>query len=226
VVRKAVDLGHLRSPRYRVWRGQLLHPIDEVRMFFSDHGPVPDTFHRLTKLLAEAGIPHIFVGAMALNAHGFRRSTEDIDLCMRREDLERFKREFVGSVFQPVEGRPRKFYDPSTQVTFDVLVAGEIAGNTRKQREVRFPDPAEAERIGDAPFVSLPRLVEMKLVTWRYQDWADVVNLIRVHTLDEAFANQFNPLVRSAYLQCYDQKIEEDRYNPEIDDVPPAPQTP
>ncbi len=190
-------------------------------MFFDDAGPVPETFRQLRQRLADARLPYVFVGAMALNAHGFRRSTEDIDLCMRREDLERFRREFVGSVYQPVAGRPRRFYDPATQVTFDILVAGEVAGNTRKQKDVRFPDPSEAEWIDGAPFVSLPRLIEMKLVTWRYQDWADVVGLIRVHNLAEDFGDQFNALVRSAYLQCYDQKIEEDRYNPEIHDAPP-----
>ena len=219
---EAVNFDGLRSPRERTWRGHPLSPIEEVRMFFDDRGPVPDTFRRLQRLLADAQIPHVFVGAIAANAHGFRRSTEDVDMCMRREDLERFKREFVGPVFKPVEGRPRRFYDPTTQVTFDILVAGELAGNTRKQRLVRFPDPSEAELIDGAPFVSLPRLMELKLVTWRYQDWADVVSLIRIHNLDEKFGDQFDPLVRSAYLQCYDQKVEEDRYNPEIDDAPPA----
>jgi len=191
-------------------------------MFFQDQGPVPETFRRLRKLLGDGKIPYVFIGAMAANAHGLRRATEDVDLCMRREDLERFQRELVGTEFATVAGRPRKFYDPVTQVSFDILVAGEIAGNTRRQREVRFPDPSEAEFIDGAPFVSLARLIELKLVTWRYQDWADVVSLIRIHHLEESFGDRFNPLVRSAYLQCYDQKIEEDRYNPEIHDPPPA----
>jgi hypothetical protein len=219
---EAVDLGNLRAPRYRRWQGRLLHPVDEARMFFQDQGPVPEAFRRLSGLLTEARLPHVFVGALAANAHGFRRSTEDINLCMRREDLERFRRELVGREFQPVAGRARKFYDPATQVTFDILVSGEGAGNARKQRDVKFPDPSEAELIDGRPFVSLARLIELKLVTWRYKDWGDVVSLIRVHNLDESFGDRFNPLVRSAYLQCYDQKLEEDRYNPEIDDPPPG----
>ncbi|MEW6249621.1 MAG: hypothetical protein AB1716_03160 [Planctomycetota bacterium] len=211
-----------RSPRERRWGGRLLSPVEEVRMFFQDQGPVPETFKRLRKLLAESGLAHIFVGATAVNAHGFRRSTEDVDLCMRAEDLERFRQLFVGSTFQPVEGRTRRFYDPQTQVTLDILVAGEIAGNRRKQQVIRFPDPSEAIRIEDTPVPSLPRLIELKLVTWRYQDWGDVVNLIRARSLDESFADQLHPIVRWAYLQCYDQKIEEDRYNPEIHDGPPG----
>lgn len=220
MVRKIVDLGNLRSPRYRRWRGKLLHPIMEVRMFFDDNGPVPETFRRLKKLLADANIPHIFIGAMAVNAHGLRRSTEDVDVCMSADDLERFKREFVGTQYERVKNRPRKFFDPETEVSFDILLAGEIAGNTRKQREVRFPDPSEAELIDGTPVVSLARLIELKLVTWRYKDWGDVVELIRERNLDETFGDQFSSFVRQIYLQCYDQKIEEDRYNPEIHDPP------
>ncbi len=189
-------------------------------MFFDDAGPVPETFRRLGQRLQQAKIPHIFMGASAVNAHGHRRSTEDVDLCMRREDLDRFRREFVGRPYEPVAGRPRKFYDPETQVSFDILVAGEVAGNSRKQTAVHFPDPDEAELISGVPFPSLARLIELKLVTWRFKDWGDVVELIRTHNLDESFADKLHPVTRSAYLQCYDQKLEEDRYNPEIDDPP------
>lgn len=190
-------------------------------MYFDDAGPVPEAFRQLRQRLDEAKLPHIFMGAMALNAHDYRRSTEDVDLCMRAEDLDRFRREFVGRVYQPVAGRPRKFFDPVTQVTFDILVAGELAGNTRRQREVRFPDPSEAEIIRGTPVPTLSRLIELKLVTWRYKDWGDVVELIRIHNLDESFTTRLHPITRTAYLQCYDQKLEEDRYNPEIHDAPP-----
>ena len=43
-----------------------------------------------------------------------------------------------------------------------------------------------------------------------------MVELIRANNLGEAFADQLNPLVRMAYLECYDQKVEEDRYEREV----------
>lgn len=190
-------------------------------MFFDEQGPVTEAFRKLRERLAQAGLPHIFMGAVALNAHDYRRASEDVDLCMRAEDLERFRKLFVGTVYQQVAGRPRKFFDPQTQVTFDILVAGEIAGNARKQRQVRFPDPGEAQTVRETPVPSLARLIELKLATWRYKDWGDVVELIRIHNLDQTFAEQLAPVMRSAYAQCYDQKVEEDRYNPEIHDQPP-----
>lgn len=181
-------------------------------MFFDDHGPVRETYRNLKKSLEDAGIPHIFMGATAVNAHGHRRATEDVDICLRSSDLERFRRVLLGPVYHSVEGRQRRFLDPRTQVTFDILVAGEIARDSRRQKEIRFPEPSEAEIVHDTPVPPLHRLIELKLVTWRFQDWGDVVNLIRVHDLDESFADRIHPLVRMAYLECLDQKRDEDRY--------------
>ncbi len=188
-------------------------------MFFKDQGPVPETFRRLRESLESEGIPYIVIGAMAVNAHGFRRTTQDIDVCMSRDALEHFKRTLVEKVFAPVAGRSRRFLDPRTGVTCDILISGEIAGRRDKNRDVRFPDPVEAEVHEGVPTVSLARLIELKLVTWRFQDWGDVVNLIRHFGLDEGFVDKLHPTVRSAYRQCYDQRIEEDRYNPELDET-------
>lgn len=187
-------------------------------MFFKDKGPVPRTLHRLSKALNEAQIPHVLMGAMALKMHGFSRTTQDVDICMRAEDLQRFRAELVGKRYQPVEGRSRRFLDPKTDVTIDILVTGEIAGRQDRQQDVKFPDPSEAVMVDDVPVPSIARMIELKLVTWRFKDWADVVEVIRMNKLNDSFGDQFNPLVRSAYIQCYDQMIEEDRYNPEIHD--------
>lgn len=184
-------------------------------MFHDEKGPVPETFRRLRDDLDRENIPYVVIGAIALSAHHFRRATEDIDICMRREDLTRFRHTLVGNEFQSVEGRTRRFYDPRTQVTFDVLIAGELAGRTARNDVIRFPDPSVAQEINGIRTVSLPSLIELKLVTWRLKDWADVVALIRANKLDESFAREINPLVRMAYLECYDNMVEEDRYDRE-----------
>jgi hypothetical protein len=204
----------------RYWRGRPLSPVMEAQLFFDDRGPVPETYRRLRDALEREKIAYIVIGAMAVNAHGFVRATADIDICLRADDLRRFKRTVVGKDFLPVAGRPRRFTDAHTRTTIDVLISGEIAGRRDKNRDIRFPDPAEAEVHNTVPTVSLARLVELKLVTWRYQDWGDVVNLIRHFNLDEAFADRLHPTVRPAYRQCYDQRIEEDKYHPELNDAP------
>ncbi len=205
----------IRETQYRRYRGRPVHPLEEARTFFADQGPVPETLHRLADRLRRAGIPHVFVGATAVGAHGHQRTTRDVDLCMRREGLDLFRREHVGDdkEYRPVEGRSRRFLDPDTGVTFDILVSGEIAGRSDKQREVLFPEPSEAQVVNDLPVVTLARLVEMKLVTWRLKDWADVIELIRANKLDESFADQLHPVARAPYLQCFHQMKEEDKYN-------------
>ena len=63
--------------------------------------------------------------------------------------------------------------------------------------------------------VTLERLIALKLVTWRFKDWGDVVELIRANDLDESFADRLPEFIRSAFLQCHDEKVEEDRYERE-----------
>jgi hypothetical protein len=215
LIPNAIELGNLRSPRYRVWRGRPLHPSEEAFMFFDEQGPVPETLRALHERLENAGLRHILMGAMALKAYGIRRTTEDVDICMSADELERFRSLFVGAPYQVVAGRSRRFFDPTTQVTIDILVAGEIAGHREKQQQVVFPDPSEGRVVDGLLVPTLARMVEMKLVTWRYKDWGDVVELIRVNKLDESFAAQLHPVARNPYLQCHDQMLEEDRYSPE-----------
>lgn len=199
-------------PSPHIWRGRPLPPHEEMLMFHQQRGPVPETMARLRENLDRAGIDHVVIGAFALGAHGFSRATGDVDVCVRARDLERFREQFQGGEYLLVEGRTRRFRDSVTQATVDFLISGELAGRTSRNTVIRFPDPAESIEMDGLRTVTLPRLVELKLVTWRLKDWADVIELIRANNLNEAFAHQIDPLVRMAYLECYDQKMEEDRY--------------
>ncbi|HEY3244286.1 MAG TPA: nucleotidyl transferase AbiEii/AbiGii toxin family protein [Phycisphaerae bacterium] len=202
-------------PYVRQWRGARLSPVEEMLMFHKDAGPVPDTLSRLQAALEKEGIDYVVIGALAMGVHHARRATEDVDLCLRPADLKRFRDKLVGSVYQAVEGRSRRFYDPQTQVTFDLLVSGEIAGHRGRNKTIRFPDPAEAVEIAGLRTVSLEQLIALKLVTWRLQDWADVVRLIRENKLIEEFSQRLPKEIHAAYLQCHDQMLEEQRYDEE-----------
>lgn len=181
-------------------------------MFHNQTGPVYETLERLRSNLEQAGIDYVVIGAFALGSHNFQRATMDVDVCLRAEDLERFRATQVGQQYQAVEGRSRRFLDPETQVCVEILVSGALAGHTGKNKIVRFPDPSEATEIAGLRTVSLERLIGLKLVTWRFKDWGDVVELIRINKLDESFADKLPESTRSAYLQCHDQMVEEERY--------------
>jgi hypothetical protein len=191
--------------------------VEEVLMFHDDAGPVPETFRRLKQALEAERIEYVVIGALAMAAHRYKRATNDVDICLRAEGLERFRQRLVGTMYQRVEGRGRRFYDPQTQVTFDLLVSGRIAGKPEKNSEVHFPDPSDAVVIEGLRTVSLEKLIALKLVTWRHKDWADVIALIRENSLDEGFAAKLPGFLRSAYLQCHDEMVEEDRYDRELD---------
>ncbi len=174
-------------------------------MFFEKAGPVWDTLRALQERLSAAGIGYVVIGGLALNAYDYARQTVDVDVVLAASDYARFREQLGHSVYQKVEGAARRFLDPESGVTVDILIAGELAGRTTKNRTVRFPDPCEAEVHNDLRTVSLARLIELKLVTWRYKDWGDVVELIRAHHLPESFTDQLDATVQTAFKECFDQ---------------------
>jgi len=184
-------------------------------MFFEKTGPLWDTLHSLEKRFAAMDTPYVVIGGLALTVYKHNRQTIDIDLVVRNEDFDVLKKDLVANDYKPVSGARRRFRNTQTEVTVDFLISGELAGHRRKNNVVRYPDPSEATVREGIPTVTLERLIELKLVTWRYKDWGDVVELIRQNKLGEEYAEKINPIVRFAYLQCFDQKIEEDRYERE-----------
>lgn len=183
-------------------------------MFFEKTGPLWDTLRVLEARLKEADIDYVIIGGLALNAHGYPRQTVDVDIVVTAEDFKTFKEKFVGSVYVGVKGIPRRFIDPDSEVAIDVLIAGKIAGSRSRNSSVRFPNPSEAELHRDLRTVSLARLIELKLVTWRYKDWGDVVELIRRNKLTESFADKLDQVVRTAYGECCDQANDEEYEGP------------
>lgn len=204
-----------RIPHIRTWQGERLSPVEEMFGFHKDTGPVPETLRRLHAAFEKENTEYVVIGAAGMAALGFRRATEDVDPCIRAAGLDRFRNGLVGTVYRSVGGRSRRFHDPQTQVTFDLSIAGELAGHRGRNKSIRFPDPAETVENEGLRTVPLERFVALKPVTWRLQDWADVIRLIRANRLDEEYSRRLPKEVRSAYLQCYDHKLEEDRQDAE-----------
>ena len=126
-------------------------------MFFVKKGPVWDTLRRLEQRLHEEKIDYVVIGGLALNAYNYPRQTVDVDVVLRPDDFERFKSAFQGSVYKKAKRLPRRYVDPLSEVSVDVLITGELSGRTSKNKTIRFPDPSEAEMHGDLRTVSLDR---------------------------------------------------------------------
>ena len=66
---------------------------------------------RLAKRLERAGIPYAIVGGMAVNAHKYRRTTDDVDVLLTPEGLAEFRERFVTKNYRQKRRRPRRFVD-------------------------------------------------------------------------------------------------------------------
>jgi hypothetical protein len=186
--------------------------LKEIDLFFERRDKVHQTMRRLAKQFQKAGISYAIAGAMAVNAHGARRTTDDVDFLLTEEGLNRFREGFVGTNYDQVPGRSRRFVDRRNGVTLDILVTGRYPGRG-VPGPISFPDPDEAsESIEQMKVLTLPQLVQLKLAARRYSDFGDVVFLIRVHNLDESFAEQLHPSVRRDYIECLEEKRREDEY--------------
>ncbi len=183
--------------------------------FSNGMGSVHDTFDQLRGRLEAAGIHYVVIGAIGMDGLGYARPTTDIDICVRPADFRRFEAELVGSAYERVPGTQRRFRDPASDVTFDLFPSGELAGRVPRNKEIRFPDPDEAAAIRGVPTVSLERMIELKLVTWRTKDSADVIELMGRNNLGEEFAYRLHTTIQMAYWECYDKRRDEDRHERE-----------
>src|SRR5690606_37655595 len=124
----------------------------------------------------------------------------------RSEGLERFKQAHLGRGWVEKFPGSRGLRDTIARVDIDVVLSGEYPGDG-KPKPVAFPDPANVASTGErVSLVQLPTLIELKLASGisaphRLRDLADVLELIRIRSLDETFAEELDPSVRTKYLE-------------------------
>ena len=170
---------------------------------------VNNALRRVASDLAKHGIDYTVIGAVALNQHGYRRFTEDIDLLLTKEGLEVFREKLVGLDYRPAfEGARKKFRTTAENIPVEIVVAGEYPGDGLP-KPVQFPDPKDvAVEIDGVKTITLEKLVELKLASGlsaphRLKDLADVLELIRVKHLSADFATQLDESVRTKYLELH-----------------------
>ncbi|HYO11654.1 MAG TPA: hypothetical protein VE685_00485 [Thermoanaerobaculia bacterium] len=189
---------------------------EEATRFFMGEADVQRALERIARLLEEDGIPYAVIGAMALNAYGYRRVTVDVDVLLTREGLEAFKSRHLGLGYVEKFSGSKGLRDTENGVIVDVVLAGDYPGDGLP-KPVSFPDPAAAairgERIALLP---LPRLVELKLASGmtaphRLKDLADVLEIIRILELPSDLASELDPFVRDKYRELWQAAQSEER---------------
>jgi hypothetical protein len=175
--------------------------------YFMGEGTVNEALKHLSKDLNDRGIDYMVIGAVALLAHGYQRFTEDIDLVMTPDGLERFHDELIGLGYAPAfPGARKRLRSTADGVSIEIMTTGEYPGDG-KPKPVSMPTPADASTEMDGiKIVTLEKLIELKLASGisaadRLKDLADVQELIKIRKLDADFAAKLDPYVRPKYLE-------------------------
>ena len=177
--------------------------------FFSGKGMLNDTLRKLAADLERNDIDYAVIGAVALNQHGYRRFTEDIDLLLTGEGLEKFRKTLIGLGYRPAfPGATRKFRTTGENIPVEIITSGEFPGDGLP-KPVTFPEPKDSAIVIDGVrTISLEKLIELKLASGmtagdRLKDLADVQELIKLKALDADFTEKLNEYVRAKYLELW-----------------------
>ena len=182
--------------------------IQEAAAFFMKTDPVHQSLREIARRLDGLGIPYAVAGGMALVAHGYDRTTVDIDVLVTQDGLKTVQESLTGLGYTPPFVGSKNLRDAQTGVQIEFLVSGQFPGDG-KPKPVSFPDPASvAVEIDGIRYVGLTTLIELKLASGlthpgRLRDLADVQELIRVLLLSAEYASRLNPYVRDKYLELH-----------------------
>jgi hypothetical protein len=178
------------------WEG-MIRAVEAVR----------DRLRRVVEALERAGIPYAIVGGNAVAAWVSRvdeaavRNTRDVDILLRRTDLEAAKSVLAsaGFVFRNVEGIDKFLDGPRAKArdAVHVLFAGE---KVRNEDITPTPEVSEVEATVTGKIVQLESLVRMKLNAFRRKDQMHLTDLLDVGLIDETWPQRY-PAQLAARLQ-------------------------
>jgi hypothetical protein len=161
------------------------------------------TLRDAVETLARHELPHLVVGGLAVQEHGYFRVTTDCDIVVLDvlDALELLTADFSGP-FTRIPRCQDSVKDKRNGVLVNLLPAGRVL---KSGCRVPFPAPVE---VSDQPqFVSLEKLISLKLDSWsnsparRLKDKADVIELIKALHLsrDLAVDEAVHPLYRETW---------------------------
>jgi len=180
--------------------------LQEAAKFFMGTDPVHHALRAIAGRLEELGIPYAVAGGMALVAHGYDRTTVDVDILLTTEGHAKARSQLDGLGYVPLFQNSKNFRDTQTGVRIDFLISGQFPGDG-KPKPVAFPDPDSAGVVIEGVrYLKLEKLIELKLASGmtnpgRLKDLADVQELIRVLKLGDDFASRLDPYVRVKFAE-------------------------
>ena len=161
---------------------------------------VRDRLKRSTKALEEAGVPYAVVGGNAVAAwvsevdESAARNTPDVDILLRREDLEKatVALEKVGFIQKNGAGIIMFLDGPGAKARDAVYV---IFANEKVRPEYEFPAPDVASSViksNNMRVLALEDLVRMKLTSNRLKDRVHIQDLDFVELIDSKMVGRMD----------------------------------
>jgi len=165
---------------------------------------VVQTAQTAVATLADYDIPHLIVGGLAVQEHGYARVTIHLDIVVPDvlEAVEFVTADLTGP-FVRVAGCDTRVEDKRNGVKVDFLPAGRVLNRGGK---VPFPQPQKPTE--QLQIVGMEDLISLKLDSWscvplrRHKDKTDVIELIIRAGLPRELA--VAPVVRHIYLEIWD----------------------
>jgi hypothetical protein len=183
--------------------------LDFLGAYFMEKSSVHAAAEAIARILDESEIDYAIAGAVSLAVHGFVRATEDVDIVITREGLEKFKDTWLGRGYVNLRPGGKAVRDTRHNVKVDFLVTGEFPGDGRP-KPVIIPEPRKVSIAGEKyRILSLPALIDLKLASGmtaphRMQDLTDVLRLIHVAQIPRDLSDQLNPYVRDKFFELWD----------------------
>lgn len=155
--------------------------------------------------LADHYIPHLIVGGIAVQEHGYARVTIDVDIVVPDvfDALEILTADVTGPLFRLRGGIEDRIHDRRTEAMIDLLQAGKVL---KHGCQVPFPTPTVASDF--LQIVGLEKLISLKLDSWvnsplrRHKDKTDVIEIILRRKLPRDLA--VDQAVQKFYLETWD----------------------
>jgi len=190
-----------------------LAPVSWERMIRAVE-KVRERLLRAAAALQTAGVPYAVAGGNAVAAWVSRvdeaavRNTRDVDILLRRTDLEAAKTALAtaGFAYRRVamlgqKGRMDVFLDGPKATVRDAIHIVPAGEKVHADDLLPSPDITEAEDADAFRLVTLDALVRMKLVAFRDKDRTHLRDLIELRLVDESWVPRVAPELRSRLVQ-------------------------
>lgn len=161
---------------------------------------VKDRLLRATAALEDAKVPYAVVGGNAVAAWVEQvdetavRATQDVDLALRRADLELAKVALakVGFIYRHVKSIDMFLDGPEAKPrdAIHIVFSGE---KVRESDLLPVPDVSESDSFRAYRVVNLESLVRMKLTSHRLKDQVHLQDMIEVGLVDQSWTSKLMP---------------------------------